>query len=55
VKDWRRFGFAAIEAEQWGKSGFEPKLASEWRKVVSDPIVARRRVDAGIKLHKLRD
>ncbi len=52
VKDWRLYGFAASEAEQWGKSGFSPKLASKWREVVDDPIVARRRVDAGIKPRK---
>ncbi len=52
VKDWRRYGFAASEAEQWGKSGFSAKLAAKWRKIVGDPIVARRRVEAGIKPRK---
>jgi hypothetical protein len=52
VKKWRRYGFEANEAEQWSRAGFSAGSASKWRKNVNDPIVARRRIDAGIRLPK---
>lgn len=49
VRHWVKFGFSANDAQEWCRSGFDGETANRWRQVTDNPVVARRRIEAGIQ------
>ena len=53
IREWVRAGFEAEDAVSWKEAGFDAVSAAGWRIVVDNPVVARRRLDAGFQLPEL--
>jgi hypothetical protein len=50
IHSWVLAGFTAQDATKWKRKGFAAQLAQRWRAVIDDPVVAQRRISAGIQI-----
>ena len=50
IHEWVLAGFDAEDATKWKREGFNAEIAQQWRAVTDDPVVAQRRISAGIQM-----
>lgn len=50
IHEWVLAGFDADDATKWKREGFDAEIAQQWRTVIDDPVVAQRRISAGIQI-----
>ena len=50
IYQWVLAGFDAEDATKWKREGFNAEIAQQWRAVIDDPVVAQRRISAGIQI-----
>jgi len=49
ILHWWRHGFSPDSYRTWHDAGFSPSVAQSWRRHTEDPLVALRRIKAGIE------
>jgi hypothetical protein len=49
VQLWIKSGFVATSAMEWKIAGFDAVSAAKWKVSIDNPVVARRRLEAGIQ------
>jgi hypothetical protein len=50
IHEWVLARFDAEDATRWKREGFNAEIAQQWRAVIDDPVVAQRRISAGIQI-----